>query len=850
MKINKDSRNKLKGSVLFTVIAVMMVTLVFVMSALTIAGATSRRAYSDYAKDQTQYTARTAIEATVEYLNENTDFQNMVESMSKNQTKDVTIEFPAAAEGIGSIDVQIKCEGKDTSTGEDIVTITATSGMLNDETSVVAYISKKSPVINGGSFNRAMTSMGGSSIGNHTSVFGGTSINVLPDVDEYENENKLLGSLTKLQNEGALEGQTFSNGDLYIANKTEFIFDNPQDSLVVYGNYWEQNGAKFTSNVSPSDVTDPIQFPYIFVSDALFFNGAGSNSIGDYSSDDNTYNLINIFCKNINVSSVSKQINGNIYAFGTDPDYDKDDDDSYYFETEEINYTDFEIDGTGVPNVISTFSGDSTQLLGWADKVMTGSDGNAYCGGSVYSAGSVVFTTDISVNKNVYVNQGVYAKSGSGKNGVTVGTNDGTTAKDGALYVGGELVVESDSGHYAFQANGLYVSNLDDIRFKSAESNFNLWTGTEYINYNEANKSELTSNPNFHIIDASTKWEYPEEYTYDKLLTSGGGFVTDKEEAVSNYYGELTDGSGNNGFYSMQTAPASTSNVIYAVVNNGGPKLRTYTKVASGGNCNFNPDAAYDWQILSDVWDGSGNYKYDPSQDKPVSDILEITSNCTLVGSFPNMNIKVNPPATLSTISINCVRFTLGNDATLVVDDTRDSQGVPLATVKLFTNTYIALSDRSKILTNTYKDILDSGSLLDIKQNPTKGNLDEMKYIPNIYIYCDGEGTLPTWVDGIGNTTCTMNIGNNSMVVGYIYSPEGNINNNTTYNLQSNGIKYEGSVVSSAYTQTMDIGAVIGKGVFCQNNASVFYVNPNASGGGGGGSGSSGSYRILYYNNG
>lgn len=837
------NRQKLKGSVLFTVVAVMMVVLVFVMSALTIAGATSRRAYSDYAKAQTQYTARSAIEATVEYLNENEDFQHMVEGMAKYATQDVEVNFPSDAQGLGSVDVQIKCEGKNTETGEDIVTITATSKMLDDETSVVAYISKKSPVINSGSFNRAMTSMGGASISNHTSVFGGTSVNVLPRVEDYDNLDSLPGGLTQIQNEGALEGETFSNGSLYIANNSEFIFDKPQDSLIVYGYYWEQNGAKFTSNVEPSEVTDPLQLPYIFVSETLFFNGTNNvATVGDFNSDDEQYNLINIFCKNINVSAPGKKINSNIYAFGTDSGYSNGKDDSYYTIVDKVNGADIDIFNK---QFINTFSGQETRLLGWANKVINGSDGEAYCGGSIYTAGSAAFAPDndpISVQKNIYVNQGMYAD----KKGVVVGTNDGFTAKDGIVYVGGELIVKSEN---AVQANELYVNNIDNIVFRNENSSFNLWTGTEYKNYNQANKAELSANPNFHIIDESNKWKYPEKCTYEKLLSDGGGFVTTKKKAASNYYGELTDGSGDNGFYSMQTAPSSTDNIIYAVVNDGGPRLRTFTKVASGGNVRFNPDASNEWEMFIYVWDGSGNYYYDRSQDKMVSDALEISGNCTLAGSFPNANIVVTPPSTLATLSINCVNFTLGNDANLVVNDERDSEGVPLSTVKLFTNTYINLSDRSKILTRSYKDMLDSGALLDITQNPTKGNLDEMKYIPNIYVYCDGEGKLESWINGSRNY-CIMNIGNNSMIIGYIYAPEGSIYNNTTYNLGSNGIKYQGSDVSSSYTQTMNIGAVVCKDIFAQNNASIFYVNPNAAGADDDDGGSGGSYRILYYNNG
>lgn len=836
------SRQKLKGSVLFTVVAVMMIVLVFVMSALTIAGATNRRAYSDYAKAQTQYTARSAIEATVEYLRENEDFQHMVEGMAKNATQDVKVDFPSDAQGLGSVDVQIKCEGKNTETGEDIVTITATSKMLDDETSVVAYISKRAPVINSGSFNRAMTSMGGADIANHTSIFGGTSVNVLPKVENYDNIDSLPGGLTKIQNEGALEGETFSNGNLYIANKSEFIFDKPQDSLIVYGYYWEQNGAKFTSNVKPSEVTDPLQLPYIFVSETLFFNGTDrAATIGDFNSDDENYNLINIFCKNINVSAPGKKINSNIYAFGTDSSYSNGKNDSYYTTVDEIIDNGNDIDVVEGTQFISTFSGEETRLLGWANKVINGSDGEAYCGGSIYTAGSVAFkpkNNPISVQKNVYVNQGMYVD----EKGVVVGTNDGFTAKDGIVYVGGELIIKNNES--AVQANELYVKSLDNVIFRDENSRISLWTGSEYKQYNQSNKDELLTNPNFHIIDESNKWEYPEKCTYEKLLSDGGGFVTTKKKAASNYYGELTDGSGNNGFYSMQTAPSSTDNVIYAVVNAGDPKIRTFTKVATGGNARFNPDAVNDLEMFSDVWDGSGNYFYDASQDKAVSETIEISNNCTLAGAFPNANIFVNPPSTLSTLSINCVNFTLGNDANLIINDARDSEGVPLSTVKIFTNTYIKLSDRSKILTQTYKDILDNNSLIDITQNPTKGNLDEMKYIPNIYIYCDGEGTLK----GDSEQKYIMDIGNNSMVIGYVYAPEGYIHNNTTYNL--NGIKYEGSDVKEGYTQTMNIGAVVCKNIFAQNNASIFYVNPNAASSDDDDGSKGGNYTILYYNNG
>ena len=47
--------NKVKGTVLYTVVSVLMIMIILIMAALTISASASKRAYNSYSKAQTQY---------------------------------------------------------------------------------------------------------------------------------------------------------------------------------------------------------------------------------------------------------------------------------------------------------------------------------------------------------------------------------------------------------------------------------------------------------------------------------------------------------------------------------------------------------------------------------------------------------------------------------------------------------------------------------------------------------------------------------------------------------------------------------------------------------------------------
>ena len=83
--MNKTKNPKrLKGVVLYTVVGVMMVLLLFVMSALALAANANKIALQDYARTQTQYTARSVVESVVQQLTDksNTSLGQSILGMS------------------------------------------------------------------------------------------------------------------------------------------------------------------------------------------------------------------------------------------------------------------------------------------------------------------------------------------------------------------------------------------------------------------------------------------------------------------------------------------------------------------------------------------------------------------------------------------------------------------------------------------------------------------------------------------------------------------------------------------------------------------------------------------------
>ena len=84
--IKRYGKNKLNGSVLYTVVAVMMIMTVFIFAALSLASAANRRAFNSYANNQTQYTARSVVETVWDQIENTPELAKQIDALGKKDS--------------------------------------------------------------------------------------------------------------------------------------------------------------------------------------------------------------------------------------------------------------------------------------------------------------------------------------------------------------------------------------------------------------------------------------------------------------------------------------------------------------------------------------------------------------------------------------------------------------------------------------------------------------------------------------------------------------------------------------------------------------------------------------------
>ena len=186
--------NKVKGSILFTVVSVMAILIIFLMGTLVLATSASNRAHRTYSTSQTQYTARTAIDSILKAFAASDDFAEAICDLSPSNSSlavDVELDQSTLA-SMGDIhDVVVEYVGQqkyyneETNAWEDKdqLKITAQVTLGGITKTVTGFIVKDPPLIysnDGG--GAGFVTAGNASTENHTSAFGGTYFNISIDL--------------------------------------------------------------------------------------------------------------------------------------------------------------------------------------------------------------------------------------------------------------------------------------------------------------------------------------------------------------------------------------------------------------------------------------------------------------------------------------------------------------------------------------------------------------------------------------------------------------------------------------------------------------------------------------------
>ncbi len=334
MMKEKVRSTKLKGTVLYTVISVLMVLIVFLMGTLALAATASNRAMNNYNSAQTQYTAKAGVQAIMSAMQNNKDIAKEIANVDADYplvnvdvdfgiTDETTGENPAASLGrITSATAEfagtkwvLNTDTEDENYGKMeekvVVKISATAQQGRESSTVSAYVLRDAePKENSAGGGGGFVSTGSASNVNHTSAFGGTYVGF---------DGAGVGSDMSITNPATFESDLQINGNLHVATAMDLVFKEPGTGMTIWGDLNINNGGIYVSTVN----ADAAEFenkaltqaypytdiPYIYVEGK--FSSVASTPMKIGSKDV----PLNIFCGSITTANSTNSIYADIYCY-------------------------------------------------------------------------------------------------------------------------------------------------------------------------------------------------------------------------------------------------------------------------------------------------------------------------------------------------------------------------------------------------------------------------------------------------------------------------------------------------------------------------------------------------------
>lgn len=774
--------NKVKGSILFTVVSVMAILIIFLMGTLVLATSASNRAHRTYSTSQTQYTARTAIDSILEAFSSSDDFAEAICDLSPSNsslTVDVELDQSTLA-SMGDVhDVVIEYVGQQKYYNEntkvwedkDQLKITAQVTLGGITKTATGYLIKDPPKNNSSSGGGAGFVTGGTANSkNHTSSFGGTYFNIDQTLASLDFNTLDLGAETKsywsnqkfsLTNGQVMEADVVMNGSLYINTKCIFLFPTTGKGVSVWGDLSFQNPDKMdfiSKNVIAGNSYKYNEIPYLYVDGTIKTEGENSLIWG------NSNLPLNIFCGKTEITCGS---NSNIYA------------DMYIMDE---------------GNSFITAKGSNSMLTKWTSSVLNKTrDLNAasYSSGSIFSKGNLTLggfsvTKDVRVKNDLTIDATTYDVTIGGD--VVVGgkltiTGSKNVSIGGTIYCNNVSApgIVTNTNLKAGVIEETYYATLDvpllgttavwkDVNDNQLVSDKagNLVENVEY----EDDKPEPSATCIYDVIGNASEYEYeiddPENEGSKKTVTvTAPEYIIYLDTTTGNYLNavdafEIT-GQSYNGkailpvtSYTDSIYPAEMEKkailgltTLYDINGDPLPKeetqiVQTLSEIGSGS---INPYTNTSYEIPS-TYDVSTIY----SQDVLPT---EITKSCTLTGDFSGKEININPG--VNSIWINIDNVNLQNNSKIFVNDKSGGR------VNFFISNSLKM-DNSSIITTTFKDIIENNKSFQINTYDNVGINDPSIVTlpaPNIYIYAGPDE----------DAGYSMSMRNSGYITGYIKAP-------------------------------------------------------------------------------
>lgn len=502
-------KGKAEGSVLFTVVSVMMVMVVFLMSTLVLTTSANRRTYYTFYQNQAQYTAQGVLDAISNSAYSDPQFHSWVKNIqSPGQIGTINVDLgdqtgislthgSAVTAQIERIDENFIWDRESASIQQQggwKITVTASVGQGRNasEYTMANYIFENPDVeVDTGQRNNAawdviqdLTITPG---GTHTNNPGSISANIakamyLGATTNGSVSNNLLclgpqayGTRSlpfgrgQYDNQGTVaftnDSPTVGNG-VFIGNflcncKKTFVAQSAGEGVQFWGNVYAQNMFEMFSDINDNDIPTEYRYiPYLYVDGNLEFNKDTGQEIGMHGQPVNLY--VN------QMTNAPQNMTGDIYMF--DPNADS----SYhhsrhtnlaYFIRDNVQKTNSSECGYVGGDIISannslTISGNVSSING--DVIMANPNGtltislnmDTIIKGAILSAGNLVINCN---NHSLKVHGGVYAATGKTQiNGVVNGIQNGSLA---------EICDATASADYLYETAFLNAENREEYRY-------------------------------------------------------------------------------------------------------------------------------------------------------------------------------------------------------------------------------------------------------------------------------------------------------------------------------------------------------------------------------------------------
>lgn len=374
-------KGKVKGTVLFTVITVMLVMVVFLMSTLILTSSANRRSYYTYFESQSQYAAQAALSAVTNSAYTDADFHNWVVAAATDGAAPlpITVDFTGSHIQFTNGNDSVACtvEKVPSSYVWDDATqavheqrswrITATASVGNgrnvSEYTVCNYIYENFHIDDPALLNSVQNSVtnnlfswtmgvtpstptGTSSLVQGTFSLGasGATNNVISLGPQYSGMSNLPLGRILYDDPVASAGYTldtindnYAVGNvLYVSSLSATVlrytqFQRPSESAIYYGNiysnnkgnggfYWEAN-IPATELAAYGGVIPYNSLPYVYVDGSIISSGGGTY-VGCGNTADADIYPVNLYCGGVYIPNANDElvVYGDAYMYDRDLD--------------------------------------------------------------------------------------------------------------------------------------------------------------------------------------------------------------------------------------------------------------------------------------------------------------------------------------------------------------------------------------------------------------------------------------------------------------------------------------------------------------------------------------------------